>query len=1035
MASTAEAEVHAFEDAVRNALHISSLEASKRHRFGKFEREDESPELELFRLYQSNELPLLDAPDADTLVVIGAPPQQSGQSDQAYAAIVHHFATFHKIHSGNLRSLGSPKFDELLGSTRQFRAERRLRNEGVLPGGKPSGIEYLLDLRPPSEGDEASFLLTDLSCSSGVLRWFKAQKKYGIPKAMVCGQDDSSLLPGPLSDPSPGRKQPRFLKKKKPSFTELLEQASPSQSSAEGGSKEGQEPKISRIGNWAGILPTAPVISDYANEDEVPGDGSCNVSSNQESSEESSNAAAKTATSQEPAVQPDYSQLRHRSAIERLLQVIEGNDPMLDSAPKMWTFYAIAKFFDCASNERVSGWIATWLFRGPNHNFIQCNPEVCYRIGLGIQSETLIKAAFSLLVGEKALMSVRRDREHYSVAGRKLECLDDDELNRVDHAANVFMRRIQAKYEALIGEDMVWLERSKLFGALVNFVPLSRWEEDVARRLKNDIKAFIRARVMWVLARDYSGDWPEMEQLHMSARPFYPHASSQSSIYITLGEGERTLTRFFWTALKEERFEEGDSSLFTPQPGNIPDLGTRVSPATGWSDLAHQLQLHDKTLECKLLDITKRELNGLAAWFKNILRERTEHPKAQTSRDWSDDEVYDWEHCAMKSKDYVRSETHTMRADGISAEASTLSGFESLQLSSPKRTHAIHSVTDLGDKKRARLDADDTRGESDQIGGKRAQLPIRTAAHQKQGPSAPVEEGKTNQIFRPPIAEDPEPPHHRLPCLDSEVYPNDDTAALSSKIKKRERGTGRSFRPKALHQALLEVVDDRSFCIDDLLSEVSRIVSGICDEVLSASHLFQDRDVPPTNLIGTLMCLSDAEWKYLPLWAGGNDDGSGGVFDDMEVPILEVGGFAGGKRGLGHDGNSSVAGSIDWSEIVSTVGRASKQAAAGTATETATVQSLGDVDMDVRSLEDDESSMQETETVVGLDASSVYNFDGDSDFEDDDHSEGDDEEDDTAPALRKDDDDHNEGDDKEDDTAPGIREDDFEETGWDDCNT
>lgn len=42
------------------------------------------------------------------------------------------------------------------------------------------------------------------------------------------------------------------------------------------------------------------------------------------------------------------------------------------------------------------------------------------------------------------------------------------------------------------------------------------------------------------------------------------------------------------------------------------------------------------------------------------------------------------------------------------------------------------------------------------------------------------------------------------------------------------------------------------------------------------------------RLTNTLVCLTDAEWKYLPLWAGGNDDESGGVFDD-EVPLAETG--------------------------------------------------------------------------------------------------------------------------------------------------
>ncbi|KAJ5663017.1 hypothetical protein N7507_003748 [Penicillium longicatenatum] len=50
--------------------------------------------------------------------------------------------------------------------------------------------------------------------------------------------------------------------------------------------------------------------------------------------------------------------------------------------------------------------------------------------------------------------------------------------------------------------------------------------------------------------------------------------------------------------------------------------------------------------------------------------------------------------------------------------------------------------------------------------------------------------------------------------------------------------------------------------------------------------LFQER-------IGDVMtCLTDNEYQYLPLWAGGNDDGTGGVFTDHDIPIMVSGGFS-----------------------------------------------------------------------------------------------------------------------------------------------
>jgi hypothetical protein len=41
-------------------------------------------------------------------------------------------------------------------------------------------------------------------------------------------------------------------------------------------------------------------------------------------------------------------------------------------------------------------------------------------------------------------------------------------------------------------------------------------------------------------------------------------------------------------------------------------------------------------------------------------------------------------------------------------------------------------------------------------------------------------------------------------------------------------------------------------------------------------------------LCDTLLCLTEDEYKFLPLWAGGMDDGSGGVFQE-EIPLAEKG--------------------------------------------------------------------------------------------------------------------------------------------------
>jgi len=76
------------------------------------------------------------------------------------------------------------------------------------------------------------------------------------------------------------------------------------------------------------------------------------------------------------------------------------------------------------------------------------------------------------------------------------------------------------------------------------------------------------------------------------------------------------------------------------------------------------------------------------------------------------------------------------------------------------------------------------------------------------------------------------------------------------------------------------------------------------------------------SITDTLLCLTDNEFKYLPLWAGGMDDGSGGVFN-ADVPNATLGpngpgpayhtGFSMASRAsteVGYDGESTVDTSV-----------------------------------------------------------------------------------------------------------------------------
>lgn len=81
-----------------------------------------------------------------------------------------------------------------------------------------------------------------------------------------------------------------------------------------------------------------------------------------------------------------------------------------------------------------------------------------------------------------------------------------------------------------------------------------------------------------------------------------------------------------------------------------------------------------------------------------------------------------------------------------------------------------------------------------------------------------------------------------------------------------------------------EMFDERTF-----KNEVNSFLRQYALEMLRRSG-------PPTSMrqeiTDTLTCLTYNEFQYLPLWAGGNDDETGGVFTDLIIPSMDVNGFS-----------------------------------------------------------------------------------------------------------------------------------------------
>jgi hypothetical protein len=463
-------------------------------------------------LHLNNEFDTLNQPGGDTVIYFGAPPQEAGQSDWDHQYIKHHFDRVHVLNSKTLRLMGDEsKFtdNDLLNPTKSFRAERRLRKEHrkVLQeaetkhGGK---FKYYIDLRPPKEDEEAVILITELTCTRGVLTWDQAKEHYNLPALSVLGHE-------------------------------------------------------------LGWKPPAQAVPQRANSSATvqkpPTDPSTSASNPLEPARSSENVTAPLTPNPQSTVAAEYSALRHHSALERLLQAINGNDPKLDSAPKAWTFFALARYFGCAAHERISRWITTWLYADNNVNFIQNNPEVAYRIAMGIRSPDLLKDSFSILVSERALIEAYGEHRpeiltplRHNVHGRKLELLDDDERNRIDHAASSLVKRVREIISHMC-ERLGFLQESAMYDILDKTVANTPKETELLMSAKVTVKEYVRSRIYYVLCQDQK-PFAELEQDVTSTLRFRSAtADSFSEVYNTLNRSTRPFTKTFWLALQRTQFD------------------------------------------------------------------------------------------------------------------------------------------------------------------------------------------------------------------------------------------------------------------------------------------------------------------------------------------------------------------------------------------------------------------------------------------------------------------------------------------------
>ncbi|KAJ9604460.1 hypothetical protein H2200_011296 [Cladophialophora chaetospira] len=1042
----------------------------------------------------NNAFDALDDPEGDTAIYIGVPSQGPDQTGRDYQFVRNHFDRVHVVKSQTLRLMGEEsRFtdQDLLNHKKSIRAQTSLRRKhaSVLEQaekkrGANFRFKYYIDLRPPDEGDEAVLLVTELTCTRGILTWHLAAGKYGLSALDVLGHDEYG--------------------------TKLRWRAE-------------------------SHVPDAFTVTD----DSTTGSRATDSDSNQRSS-------AKDPLSPQPSPEPklaaEYTPLRHHGALERLLQAIKGNDPKLDSAPKVWTFFAIARYFGCAAHERISGWITTWLYAGANANFIQNNPEIAYRIAMSIRSPDLLKDSFSILVGERALIEAYGEYRpeilnplRQNVHGRKLELLDDDERNRIDHAASSLVKRIR-EVTASMCREMDFLHKCPTYQALEAIVCENPEEIDLLKLAKKAVKEFVRSRIYYVLCQEQNPmDCHEKDLL--STAPFRSATTNDSfaNVYMSLNQPMRLFTNTFWIALQRTQFDIGYSNL-----DNFGTIGNRndnqyieglkelykTDPTNGITYMTRS------TLHAKISAVSRmlyernvakgkwkedfEELPSLDEKFKFVPEYETLESdgfSSQMEGPWlptqasltagnparssisrsSDEACSPTKRRKTSEADEFVDPLHEASASTTSHDFPTTAKKVSFGSTSaleqaladhivPAGNKQTTSATEGGPPLQDQATAFQQSSYGNPTSGKPSWRSRESVSSLHQVNTAPtVDLARHSLAMRPKLTTVDARGFSQTPVIYKEVpngrprsivnpYYVPESGALDSSGTTSEQSAVAKGQPLVEAEKITEDPADQSdgwlsapkkffnpwtgkwdlwgskrsdlnvtdihadaatsapqkpfhfasgsgtrvvkqafsnsntpgpgqldgtfasketrpdvpadlasirynpINTDKLLNEVSQAVGKICSGIVYPPHLFHQTGLLPTNLFDTLLCLNENEWRYLPLWCpDGNDDGTGGVFDETPVPNLDpasanIESFGPGRIRRGYqDADSVMSGSdieeINSSQAISTVGKASKLATDGTHTVTSfssaasVVDGAGDADTVIVESPDDALSI------------------------------------------------------------------------------
>ncbi|KAI1852032.1 hypothetical protein JX266_002885 [Neoarthrinium moseri] len=444
--------------------------------------------------------------EGDTLVIIDFPAVTSFRNPVSCCAARWGKMDF-RIDSKKLIRSGSSVLANLLSDSMQ---RRFLRRHGLTRETLPENVRYVVDLTPPSEGEESAFLVADLYLPSAVVDWWMAKDRLGVSWYLVCGHDDKCNDHGKVVNDCA-------------KVAGWVSAARPEAEDTESG-----DPNIYRIPLELPEIELSPTRQIE-----------------------------------------HYCPIRHRVAIIRLLLHVKGEHLVLNSAPRVYTAVGVAKALDLTRT--ISSSVRAWLEDGRNSSFVDINPEIAMKMAWDLQLSDVVRTAMRIIVVERALEGGTKVGRT-TLFGRPRGDLPDDINNVIEHATDNLRTRVKEAANALCHTGAYdWLKVPawqilKQIGdslpTIFSFPALQQTAyqlQSLRRHYKKIVACLLEYINKAVLGSLKAVPHPERVKIIDNNRLAFLQRGYASlagatitDIIGSMSNEQRLLTRAFWARLKEE---------------------------------------------------------------------------------------------------------------------------------------------------------------------------------------------------------------------------------------------------------------------------------------------------------------------------------------------------------------------------------------------------------------------------------------------------------------------------------------------------